>query len=90
MKRIITVLTIAALMAVMMVAGAGYAFAYANPDNQGNASNAPGQENAIENCVQNIEKQTENDVSAGGGPKEDVPAPTNCDKFFPPPGQEEP
>jgi hypothetical protein len=84
MKRIVTVLTVAALMAVMLVASAGYAFAFANPDNEGNASNAPGQSNARQNCFENIIKQTEKDVSAGGGPKEGVPAPTNCDKFFSP------
>jgi pimeloyl-ACP methyl ester carboxylesterase len=32
-----------------VVVGAGYAFAFANPDNKGNASNAPGQINAQEN-----------------------------------------
>ncbi len=84
MKRIITVLTVAALMAVMLVAGAGYAFAFANPNNQGNAFNAPGQVKASQNCFESIVKQSEKGVSAGGGPKAGVPAPTNCDKFFNP------
>jgi len=81
MKRIIMVLTVAALMAVMLVAGAGYAFASANPDNQGTATNAPGQSNAFENCRANVIKQEEKRVSAGGGPKEGLPG-TNCDQFF--------
>ena len=84
MKRILTVLTVAVLMAVMLVAGAGYAFAYANFDNNGNAANAPGQQNAQDNCSDTIGKQSDKDVSAGGGPKEGVPAPTNCDKFYNP------
>jgi hypothetical protein len=82
MKRIVMVLTMAALMAVMLVAGAGYAFALANPDNRGNASNAPGQQNAHQNCENTISKQHEKGVSAGGGKKEGVVGPTNCDKFF--------
>jgi hypothetical protein len=82
MKHIVTVLTIAALMAVMVFAGAGYAFAFANPDNEGNASNAPGQNNAQENCFENITRQLEKGLSAGGGPKEGTIGTTNCDKFF--------
>jgi hypothetical protein len=42
---------------------------------------------AQENCGATIDRQTEGDVSAGGGPKEGVPAPTNCDHFFGAPGQ---
>jgi hypothetical protein len=91
MKRILTVLTVAALMAVMLVAGAGYAFAFANPNNKGNASNAPGQENAGANCTDTFSRQGEKGVVAGGGPKAEpieedgalVPLePTNCDHLF--------
>jgi hypothetical protein len=76
MRRIITVLAVAALMAVMLVAGAGYAFAFAWHDN---GKVTP---QAEENCDANIDKQSEKGVSAGGGKKEDVPAPTNCDHFY--------
>jgi hypothetical protein len=58
----------------------GPAQAYSN--GSGNSANAPGQQNAIENCSNNIVKQSQNGVSAGGGPKEGVLAPTNCDHFF--------
>ena len=39
------------------------------------------------NCGATVDRQTEGDVSAGGGPKEGVPAPTNCDHFFGEPGK---
>jgi hypothetical protein len=83
MKRIIMVLTVAALMAVMLVAGAGYAFAYSFSE-EGNVT-----EQADENCTANVEKQTESEVAAGGGSKEGVPAPTNCDHFFQPEEEED-
>jgi hypothetical protein len=50
----------------------------------GESEGAPGQETAFENCVDTIIRQTEAGVTAGGGPKAGVPAPTNCDKFFNP------
>jgi hypothetical protein len=37
---------------------------------------------AVAACEKNIDKQTAKGVSAGGGPKAGVPAPTNCDHFF--------
>jgi hypothetical protein len=37
---------------------------------------------AVAACMTNIDKQTGNGVSAGGGPKAGVPAPTNCDHYF--------
>lgn len=64
----------------LTLAGASPALAIGNGG--GNSPNAPGQENAIENCGQNINKQANKGVSAGGGPKEGVLAPTNCDHFF--------
>jgi hypothetical protein len=64
--------------------GTPAAFAIANPNNNGNGSNAPGQARADENCGNVIDKQTAMGVSAGGGPKQGVPAPTNCDHFFNP------
>lgn len=81
MRRILWVLAVGA---IMLLSSVSYAFAYANPGNNGNAGNAPGQTNAQANCEQNIGKQIEKGVSAGGGPKEGVPAPTNCDHYFNP------
>ncbi len=37
---------------------------------------------AVAACLTNIDKQSANGVSAGGGPKAGVPAPTNCDHFY--------
>jgi hypothetical protein len=37
---------------------------------------------AVAACEKNIGKQSAKGVSAGGGPKAGVPAPTNCDHFF--------
>jgi hypothetical protein len=68
----------------MVLSSVSYAFAYANPGNNGNAGNAPGQAKAVPNCGNTIGTQTENGVAAGGGHKEGVPAPTNCDKEFHP------
>ena len=82
MKRIITVLTVAALMAAMVVAGAGNAFAFTYFDNNGNAENAPGYQKSEENCASAGGKQTAKGVAAGGGSKEGIPAPLNCDRFF--------
>ena len=43
----------------------------------------PGQNpHAVAACTANIDKQTANGVSAGGGPKAGIPAPTNCDHFY--------
>ena len=33
-------------------------------------------------CGNTIARQSENGVTAGGGPKAGIPAPTNCDHFF--------
>jgi hypothetical protein len=82
MKRIISVLAVAALMAAMLVASVMPAFAYAYPYNNGNANNAPGQANAHQGCLDTIAAQRANDVSAGGGKKEGTLAPTNCDHNF--------
>jgi hypothetical protein len=83
MKKRIRLTLAAALTAVaIMAASAGNAFAIANPDNNGKAENAPGQQTAGENCSGVVNKQEEKGVAAGGGPKEDIPAPTNCDHFF--------
>ncbi len=82
MKRIITVLTVAALMAVMLVAGAGSAFAKAYTEESGGPSQGNITEQADDNCEANVMKQTEEEVAAGGGPKQDIDAPTNCDHFY--------
>jgi hypothetical protein len=52
------------------------------PESEG----APGQEIALQNCMDTITRQSEAEIAAGGGPKAGVLAPTNCDKFFNPSG----
>jgi len=39
---------------------------------------------AVENCQANIAKQIDGGIAAGGGKKEGIPAPTNCDHLFNP------
>jgi hypothetical protein len=68
-KRITLVLMTAAVALVAVPAASPYGGPNPNP-------------RAVENCEANIDKQTVNGVAAGGGKKEGVPAPTNCDHFF--------
>jgi hypothetical protein len=35
-----------------------------------------------QNCENTIDKQTMKGVTAGGGPKAGIPAPTNCDHYY--------
>jgi hypothetical protein len=79
-KRSTKLLAAVAATALAATAGASNATAF-NPDNP----KTP--QVAIDNCFANIDKQTAKGVSAGGGPKAGVPAPTNCDKFFGAPGK---
>ena len=81
MRRVKGIIAVGAL-ALSFAFGTGDALAFTNGG--GNSGSAPGQANAIANCFDNIAKQTDKGVSAGGGPKEGVPAPTNCDHFFNP------
>lgn len=84
-RRLTALLVMGVMMAVMLVAGAGYAFAAANPDADpptGKAATAPGQVQALTNCEEVFFRQLEMGVSAGGGPKEGIPGPENCDHFF--------
>jgi hypothetical protein len=81
-KRIITALTVAAIMVAMVVASAGNAFALAYTPDTGGPSQGTITEQAEGNCEANVTKQVDNEVAAGGGSKEDVDAPTNCDHFF--------
>ena len=88
MRRLITVLSVTALMAVMLVAGSGYAFAKAFIPDFGGPSQGNVTEQADRNCEANYVKQTAKGVTAGGGPKTgetEIPeegSPTNCDHFF--------
>ncbi len=84
MKRMITVLTVAALMAMMLVAGAGSVFAKAYTEESGGPSQGNITEEADRTCDANLRKQNEAEVAAGGGPKQDFGsgAPTNCDHFY--------
>ncbi len=87
MKRIITILTVAALMAVMLVAGESYACAFAYTPASGGSSQGTIPEQAAENCEANFLKQAAKGVTVGGDPKAGEAgtlesAPTNCDHFF--------
>jgi hypothetical protein len=80
MRRLLLVVAVGA---IMLLSSVSYAFAYANPNNNGNAGDAPGQVTATDNCENAIDTQEENGVVAGGGPKAETgEAPINCDHFF--------
>ena len=67
MKKTVLAVAVGALMALP-----GAAAAYgpsANP-------------HAVAACDATIDRQTAGGVSAGGGPKAGVPAPTNCDHYY--------
>ena len=72
-------LAVGGAVVVVLSGGASSAGAY-DPDHPN--------PKAVANCEENINKQSAKGISAGGGPKQGVPAPTNCDKFFTPPGQQ--
>ena len=63
-----------AALAVALPLAFGSSVAFADHDNSNPQADA--------NCSENIDKQSEKGISAGGGPKEGVLAPTNCDHFF--------
>jgi hypothetical protein len=84
MSRIKTLIAAAAAVVTLTVGGGS---AIASSNGGGNSANAPGQARAAQNCENTIDRQTAKGVSAGGGPKAGVPAPTNCDHFFGAPGQ---
>ena len=67
MKKIILAIGIGAVMAMP-----GTALGFGPSQNP----------HAVAACEKNIDKQTAKGVSAGGGPKAGVPAPTNCDHFY--------
>jgi hypothetical protein len=61
----------------LTTAGLGVAFVLAT------ALPATAAENpSAQKCENTIARQTENGVSAGGGPKAGIPAPTNCDHYY--------
>jgi len=71
----------------MVLSSVSYAFAAANPDNNGNGSSAPGQANAGQNCGQNVNKQNANGQTGSetGSPNDSKQlntAVTNCDHFW--------
>ena len=80
LRRILLVLAVAALTAAMLVVMAVPAFAYANHDT--GSGSGDGQEQAQNKNQATLGKQLENGVTAGGGPKEGISAPTNSDHYF--------
>lgn len=65
-----------AVTAALTVPAGGLAFGPAPPP--GNPDNTK----ALEACRAAFERQADNGVSAGGGPKAGEPGPLNCDHFF--------
>ena len=65
------------VLVLLVVALALVAVPTASPFSEGHSN-----QSAVENCLANIAKQTDKGVSAGGGKKEGIPAPTNCDHFY--------
>jgi hypothetical protein len=82
MKRIFSVLAVTALLVAMLVASAGTAFAFANPENNGKTEFAPGQDRAPENCTETIAKQHLDGNVSNGHKVPGNTAPTNCDHFY--------
>ncbi len=80
MKRIITVLAVALVMAAMVAVMAAPAFARANHDTGSGSSD--GQETASMKNTDAIINQSEKGVTTGGGPKEGILGPNNSDHFF--------
>jgi hypothetical protein len=85
MKRILLVLTVALMMAAMMVVSAMPAFAVANTDSEG--GRGKGQARAAGNCGAVVERQLGNSPSNGHHHESGPIAPTNCNHFFPPQNQ---
>jgi hypothetical protein len=80
MRRVIVIVSLT--LALVLTGPAALAIPGLAPESEG----APGQEIALQNCMDTITRQSEAEITAGGGPKAGVLAPTNCDKFFNPSG----
>jgi hypothetical protein len=72
-RRLVTAFAVAA--ALLLPAGA-LAFGPAPPP--GNPDNTP----QLAACLDALDRQLDNGVTAGGGPKAGEPGPLNCDHFF--------
>lgn len=59
--------------------GGGAAFAAGSP---GDSDDTPGTHNAFFQCQSAVVNQTDMGVVSGGGPKEGIDAPTNCDQYY--------
>ncbi len=76
-----------AVAGTLAIAGGAPALAFTNGG--GNSGNAPGQQKAIENCFENIQKQTANgqtgaETGSENDSKQAFTAVTNCDHFWTP------
>jgi len=72
---------VALMIVVLALFIAPPAFGYANPDSNGNAQNAPGQEGATVNCERAFNSQGDRGVIPPNGAHAGE-APANCDHFF--------
>jgi hypothetical protein len=77
-KVIVPLICSCAVAAGLAPPASGYVFI----DAKGKAFEAPGLEQAVAECNKVIGLQTMREIVAGGGPKANIPAPTNCDHFF--------
>lgn len=80
-----TIALVSAIALSVSVAGAGFAVAFTNGG--GNSANAPGQANAVANCLDNIAKQNANgqtgaNTGSANDKKQLNTAVTNCDHFW--------
>ena len=80
MRRVLLVLTVAAVMAAIVALSAGSAFAYANhPTGQGSGS---GQSKAAENCTDAVSNQFVGSGAQQNAHQTGSTGPANCDHFF--------
>ena len=78
MSSISSLKLLTAALVVALSLAFGSSVALADHDSGGVQPGDP----AYDNCSEVIDKQSEKGTTAGGGPKEGVLAPTNCDHFF--------
>ena len=69
---------VAVCVAALLGISASGALAYGPAPPPGNPDNDP----QLEACGRAVERQTNKGTTAGGGPKEGLPGPLNCDHFW--------
>ena len=77
-NRVRTLAVLAAVSAALTTAAGGFAVS----NGGGNSAAAPGQQNAAENCTAAIARQDARGIAAGGGPKDGIGGPADCDHNY--------